>query len=244
MIDKILRFLNIDCIHKTVPASLSARFSHEFRTHLTGIIGYSEYLENSENEGISKFTARIIHEGGMSLLKTGNAYFEINNFLTGGVGFNFSKCVLSDLIDSAVRKHQMLALERQVGLGYTCSEELIDKLITIDGARMSQILDLLISETLQSLDKWSILNVILKAHESDEYVLLYFEFSDIDVNSQKILLYQDFWNDLNYVFKLQEGPGVVLAMVRQIFYLMGADFKFTLDEGMSGAALKIAIPMT
>lgn len=242
VISRILRFFHINFFNKTVSVSLSARFSHEFRTHLTGIIGYSEYLESIENNGISKFTAKIINEGGLSLLKTGNAYFELNNFLSGGVGFNFSKFLLSDLIDGAVRKHKMLALERHIDLGYSCSEELLGKRVTIDGVRMSQILDLLIFETLQILDKFSILKVILKSHVSDEYVLLNFEFADVDVNSHQLLLFENFWNDPNYVFKLQEGPGVVLAMVREVLFLMGADFELKLDRDGGSGVLTIAIP--
>lgn len=243
MLHKILNSLNFGGFSKSVSMSLAARFSHEFRTHLTGIIGYSEYLENSDNEGISKFTAKIIHESGLNLLKTGNAYFELNNFLNGDVGFDFSQFVLADLVEEAVHKHQPVAIERQIDLAFTCSEDMLDRLFTMDKARTSQMLDLLIFETIGILDQSSALSVILKADEKSRYILLNINFKNIKFDSREIMLYQDFWNDLDYIFKLQEGPGVVLAMVRQILSRMGSSFKFESSKPTNRACLTIALPI-
>ena len=58
-----------------------ARFSHEFRTYLTGIVGYSEFLENTENQSMTNFTAKIIRESSLNLSKIGAAYFELDKLL-------------------------------------------------------------------------------------------------------------------------------------------------------------------
>jgi K+-sensing histidine kinase KdpD len=234
-------FSSKECSGK-VSESLMARFSHEFRTHLTGIVGYSEFLESSENEPMTNFTAKIIRESSLSLSKVGAAYFELNKLLNKKFSPKYSNFIFSELVRDVVRQHQMQALQHEISLGYTCSDDVMEKVFNADESRLRQVIDLLIDETVRLLDKWSILHVVLSVDAKYEVWLLSLEFSDIAAKSSQMTLYKLFWNEFNYKFKLQEGPGVVLAMVKQMLLSMNCDFRLELDRDLSGARLVIAFP--
>ena len=234
-------FLQKRCNSK-VAESLLARFSHEFRTYLTGILGYSEFLENSENEPMTSFTAKIIRESSLNLSKIGAAYFELDKLLNKKIKFKKSPFVFSELVRDVVRQRQKQALQREVSLGFSCSDDVMENVFNADASRIRQVIDLLLDETVQLLDKWSILHVVLSADAKHGFWLLSLEFSDIATKSQQMKLYDFFWSESDYEFKLQEGPGVVLAMVKQMLLSMNCDFEFEFDPNSSGARLVIAFP--
>ncbi len=64
-------------------AELIARFSHEMRTSLTGIVGYSEFVESTSTEPMVNFTAKIIRESGQNLARTSNAFFDLQSIESG-----------------------------------------------------------------------------------------------------------------------------------------------------------------
>jgi signal transduction histidine kinase len=64
-------------------AELMARWSHEMRTSLTGIVGYSEYLESISTEPMVNFTAKIIKESSLGLARASNAFFDLHSIESG-----------------------------------------------------------------------------------------------------------------------------------------------------------------
>ena len=77
----IYNFLLRKMCKKQLPAGLMARFSHEIRTQLTGIVGYAEFLEGKTHEPMLNFTAKIIRESGLNLSRITGSYFELNNLI-------------------------------------------------------------------------------------------------------------------------------------------------------------------
>ncbi len=234
-------FLQKECNSK-ISESLMARFSHEFRTHLTGIVGYSEFLENSENEPMTSFTAEIIRESSLELSKIGAAYFELDKLLNKKITLKKSLFIFSELVRDVVCQRQKQALKREVSLGFTCTDDVLEKLFNADASRIRQVIDLLLVETVQLLDKLSILHVVLSDDVKHGFWLLSLEFSNIATKSRQMMLYDFFWSEFDYKFKLQEGPGVVLAMVKKMLLSMNCDFEFEFDPNSSRARLVIAFP--
>jgi hypothetical protein len=50
-------------------SQLMERLSHELRTSLTGIVGYSEFVESTSAEPMVNFTAKIIRESSQNLAR-------------------------------------------------------------------------------------------------------------------------------------------------------------------------------
>jgi len=59
-------------------SDLMERLSHELRTSLTGIVGYSEFVESSSTEPMVNFTAKIIRESSLNLARASNSFFDLH----------------------------------------------------------------------------------------------------------------------------------------------------------------------
>ena len=241
----VYNFLLRKMCKKQLPAGLMARFSHEIRTQLTGIVGYAEFLEGKTHEPMLNFTAKIIRESGLNLSRITGSYFELNNLFQGRVKLSYSSFVFSELVRDVVRQRQGAALEKGVSLSYSCAQEITEDTVNSDMHRLQQVLEALVVGTVELLDKWSILHVVLcqdDAHGGGW--LLNLEFSDLATKSSCMHLYESFWNDDFYEFKLQEGPGVLLSMVKQTLLVMGCDVQFEFDTKTGGSRLIIALPFS
>ena len=230
---------------KQLPEDLVARFSHEIRTQLTGIVGYAEFLEGKTNEPMLNFTAKIIRESGLNLSRVTSSYFELTNLSQSGVKLSCSSFNFSELVHEIVKRQQGAAMDKEVSLGFSCVQEITEDVVDFDMNRLRQVLDALIFGTVELLDKWSILHLVLCRDGAREgRWLLNLEFSDLATKSSCMNLYESFWNDEFYAFKLQEGPGVLLSMVKQTLFLMGCDVQFELDVKTGGSRLIIVWPFS
>lgn len=70
-------------------SELIERLSHELRTSLTGIVGYSEFVESNATEPMVNFTAKIIRESSHGLARASNAFFDLYRLNLGQVKIEY-----------------------------------------------------------------------------------------------------------------------------------------------------------
>lgn len=209
-----------------ISSGLIARYSHEVRTSLTGIIGYAEFLETGSNEPMMNFTAKIIRESGLNLTHTSNAFLDLHNLHRGELRLSCTRFVFSDLVREVVQKHREFALEREVGCGFSCDESASLKTVSTDIDRMRQVVNALVLNIVQMLGKWSVVHIELSYSNAYRSWILLFSMSDASENTRAMKLFKSFWCDENYNYMLQDGPGVVLAAAKAMLYLLGGSAKF------------------
>lgn len=210
------------CSRLESPA-LMARFSHELRTSLTGIVGYAEYLEKGSAEPMMNFTAKIIRESGENLARTSRAFFDLYALQQGLVKPTCQQFVLSELAREVVKSHQSDAAERDVSLGFTSSEEALTPFIRADADRIRQVLDALVFWAVHAAQRWSIVHIDLALDASKANWRLSVVTSGVPMDAAELELLRAFWRDDDYAFRLQEGPGVELALAKALIgYLGGA----------------------
>lgn len=206
-----------------VQPSLMDRLSHELRTSLTGIVGYAEYLETGSSDPMMNFTARIIRESGKSLTRTSQSFFDFYLLSQRQIRLKCSRFVFSDVARGAVARHQLLASEREVSLGFTCTDDALEVVVSSDKDRMQQVIEALVLGVLQASDQWSMVHVHLELDRFQQKLLLTFVSSGVSVSPPQIQGLTQFWNTDDYQFKLQEGPGIELALAKaMIHFLDGA----------------------
>jgi K+-sensing histidine kinase KdpD len=220
--------------------SLRARFSHELRTQLTSVIGYAEYLEASEDGSMMNFTARMIRESGVELAQVCDAYFALGSVSRGELMLSRSLFVFADLVEDVVIRSQGSVLTKGVGVFYECELDALTSSMHADLKVMRQGLEALVIGTAQLLDKWSTVHVRLGQDVQRGVWVLSLTFSDIAAKSAQISLYEAFWRNPNYKFDLQTGPGVVLAMGKEMLKMTGAEFEFDTCSQSDSSRLRIA----
>lgn len=213
------------CSKRESPA-LMARFSHELRTSLTGIVGYAEYLEKGSAEPMMNFTAKIIRESGQNLARASHAFFDLYALQQGLVKLSGQRFVLSELVREVVKSHQLDAVEREVSLGFTSSEDALTQVIDADAERMRQVLDALVFGSLHAAQRWSIVHVDLALDTPQANWVLSVVTSGVPMEATELELVRAFWGDDDYSFKLQEGPGVELALAKALIGYLGGSVQF------------------
>jgi len=208
-----------------------ARFSHELRTSLTGIVGYAEYLEKSAAEPMMNFTAKIIRESGQDLARASQAFFDLYALQGGLVNLTHQEFVLSDVAREVVKSYQMYASEKEVSLGFTSSEDALTQIIRSDEHRMRQVLDALVLDAVRTAQKWSSVHVDLALDASRANWVLSMVTSGVPVEATELELVCAFWRNDDYPFRLQQGPGVELAVAKALIAYLGGSAQFQLAVG-------------
>lgn len=200
---------------------LLARLSHEMRTSLTGIIGYAEFLEAGTAEPMMNFTAKIIRESGLNLVRSSNSYIDLQYLQRGELRLTCKRFLLSDVVrDVATRNHKK-ALERDVRLVLNCSEAAQSTWINTDRDRLTQALDALVFHAVEASEKWHVIRLELSVGERHDCLLLSIETAYDPRDQSQSDLVAEFWRDDDYRFRLQQGPGVELALAKALLQSLG-----------------------
>jgi signal transduction histidine kinase len=202
------------------------RLSHELRTSLTGIVGYAEYLEAGSSDPMMNFTANIIRESGKNLTRTSQSFFDFYLLSQGQIRLKCSRFVFSELVRGIVSQHQTMASAREVSLGFTCADAALEVVVSSDRDRLHQVLEALVFGVLQASDKWSMVHVHLELDQGRRELFLTFVSSGVSVSPPQIQWLSQFWNTDDYHFKLQEGPGIELALAKAMIYFLDGTVMF------------------
>lgn len=211
---------------------LMERLSHELRTSLTGIVGYSEFVESSSTEPMVNFTAKIIRESSQGLSRASNSFFDLHRLELGQIKVDCSDFSISELVRSIVRVHQKQALERDVNLFFTCSAETFLLTVYSDSQKVRQVIDALVFAAVQAAGKGKSIHVDVSLDDEKSSMKLTIISLDTLTDGVQIKLIEEFWSNDRYKFRLQEGPGVELALAKALIYFLqgSAEYQCASDE--------------
>jgi signal transduction histidine kinase len=202
------------------------RLSHELRTSLTGIVGYSEFVESSSAEPMVNFTAKIIRESSLNLARASNSFFDLQRLELEQITMDSSSFSISQLVRDIVRIYQRQALDQAVSLAFTCSAETSFLEIFSDAKRVHQVVDALIFGAVLSAGKGNSIHVDLSLDEDESYVKLIVSTRGAFSGGSQEELFKIFWNSERYKFRLQAGPGVELALSKALIYFLQGDVEY------------------
>lgn len=216
-------------VRQTMPnkqSELIERLSHELRTSLTGIVGYSEFVESSSTEPMVNFTAKIIRESSQGLSRASNSFFDLYRLELGELKVNCTTFSISALVRDVVREHQRQALEQDVKLAFTCSAETFLFDMYADAFRVRQLIDALVFGGVQSAGKGKSIQVDISLDGDQSHLRFMVISLDSAFNAPQIELAKEFWCNDQYKFRLQEGPGVELALAKSLIYFLQGEVEY------------------
>lgn len=205
---------------------LMERLSHELRTSLTGIVGYSEFLESSSTESMVNFTAKIIKECSIDLSRSSNAFFDLHRLESKQIPIVHSVFCLGELAREVVRYHQRQVQSHEVSLLFTCSSDVSFLEMNSDLKLVRQIIDSLVHGAIRFVGKKKSIHFDISLDEDTNCIKLMLIAIDSSSDSAKVRLYKDFWNSDCYKFRLQEGPGVEQALAKALIGLLDGHAEF------------------
>jgi len=202
--------------------------SHELRSPLNAVIGFSDLLIRDSDDEMTKELAPKIHDSGKYLLAMIEEILDLDRIEAGKVTLNIEATAINDLVTGVVSSwHPRLPAEFSLSLETdpTCG------VAPCDSTRIQQILNNLIDNAIKFTHEG---HVTVRLVREDERVCVCVEDTGVGIGEAfQPYLFDDFKQESTGLARSHEGAGLGLAVTRRMVNLMGGtiDVESTKGEG-------------
>lgn len=212
-----------------------ANISHEIRTPLSGILGFSELLENTNLGQQENDYAHTIHKSAEILLSIINDVLDFSKIESGKLEINISEFDVQNITEEVIDLLTPAAYEKNIELFYHLDKD-IPNIIVTDHARLRQILTNLIGNAVKFTGDGHV-HLHIKNHNINEVKKgIKFTVTDTGIGMDKInneSLFDAFTQADTSITRRFGGTGLGLVISKRLTQLMGGEIGFdsTLNEG-------------
>src|SRR4030095_16903165 len=211
-----------------------ANVSHEIRTPISGVIGMTELLLDSDLSDSQHRFASILHQSAQSLLTIINDILDFSKMEAGKVELSTSEFDARMVVQGAADLLAPTAGEKGLKLDVVIDPE-IPPLVVGDPIRLRQVLVNLLSNAVKFTEQGSVeLAANLERTDGRQMVLLV-SVSDTGIGlsqSAQRRLFQPFVQADGSTTRKYGGTGLGLSISRHLVELMGGKIGVTSDEGV------------
>ncbi len=219
--------------------------SHEVRTPLNAISGFSELLLAKDDiDDEARRYANGIKGSADNLLSVISGILDFSKIESGEVEILKEKFRLSDMLFNL---YQMIATgveEKGLELNVSFDGKVPDGLIG-DGQRIKQVLINLMSNAVKFTNSGRIDVILAFKHSDDDEGLLYVDVKDTGIGIKKEAI-DTIFDSFQYADKTKnksvKGVGLGLSISRNLLHLMKGDIRVTSEYG-KGSTFSISIPL-
>lgn len=222
-----------------------ARMSHEMRTPLTTIIGYSQLLSNSElDSNQQEYSSNIVHASSL-LLATIDDILDFSKLQSNALLLECIEFNVRDCLESLVALHAPNAYQKSLELVLLIDSD-VPKTLQGDPTRLNQIVNNLLANAIKFTHQGEVL-VRASVKLSDNYTTtLHFQVRDsgIGIDAQQLPhLFQAFSQADESITRLYGGSGLGLIICKQLVELMQGEV--SLQSAINkGTEVNFCIPFT
>ena len=217
-----------------------ARMAHELRTPLNGILGFSEYLQGSQESAENREFAANIHQAGSHLLSLVNTTLDLAKIESGRMDIAGNPEELAPLVQRVLGMQRPFAEGKGLVLTMERGEGLPAKLIC-DSTKLIQVLNNFVHNAIKFTDKGSV-TVRVKA-EGGRIVFAVSDTGPGLSREQQAQLFQRFRQlSGNFDTRAHEGTGLGLALAKEMVELMGGTIWVDSKPG-EGSTFSFSLPI-
>jgi signal transduction histidine kinase len=215
-----------------------SNMSHEFRTPLNGILGYSEALAEDLAGTRNGEFAGAIHDSGLRLLGLVDSVLELSALRSGKISLNISHEKLADIVTHAVSAHQEAAARKGLQITSDIAAD-VPPYVQCDRVRLMQVLDKLLDNACRFTDSGFVRLTVETAGKG-----LLFSIIDtgpgIPVAMQKTI-FEKFTQTDDSAARPHDGAGLGLTIAALLVDLMGGEIAVRSDVG-AGSTFSFRLP--
>lgn len=211
-----------------------AKISHEMRTPLTPIIGYSRLLLKEYSDSSIKDKLDIIHTSGVKLLNFTNELLDFSKIESGKVDLNFESFSVTELFQDIYHEHSALASSKK--LNFKIEFPKTDSTIYSDKMKIYEIAKNIIHNAIKYTEKGFVLCEV-----KIENGYLYFDVYDSGIGISE--------NNLNYIFesfgqinKQSSGAGLGLSITKKLVEILKGKIEVE-SKVLVGTTFKVTLPI-
>src|ERR1700716_3314198 len=226
-------------------ADFLAKMSHEVRTPLNAVIGYSQILlEDAGDEGDSETTADLnkIHNAGQHLLKLVNEVLDLSKIEAGKMELDLEETDLAELLSEIVHAARPAAEKHGNEILCTIAPNLGTALC--DASKFRNMIGQLIDNAIKFTHKGKI-ELVAERHldGSSDDLLIHVIDTGIGIASDQIAnLFEKFTVADDSSTSKYGGTGLGLALSQKLCKLMGGEI-FVESEFGKGSRFTIRVPL-
>jgi PAS domain S-box-containing protein len=213
--------LDMACEASTVKTRFLASVSHEFRTPLNGIIGFSELLQDEAVgplTGEQKECVGDLLSCSRHLLTLVNQILDVAAIEAGKITFRYEDVRLERLVPEAVASLRGMALAKRIKIAYDLDSEI--GVVRADPVRVKQILYNFVSNAIKFSPEEGGIRIRVRREDGATYRLEVQDKGAGIAPADMALLFAEF-SQLGSSCKAQAGTGLGLAITRRIVEAQG-----------------------
>ena len=216
--------------------------SHELKTPLNSIIGFSDLLLGGELGEISEKQKKyigIINESGYLLLNIINRILELSSIHYGRIDLNYTKFNLRDAIQDACTMMQVLANKKSIEL-LVDVDPLINE-INADVIKFKEIVYNLVDNSVKFTPNGGI--VVVSAIQNENSVEVSVIDTGIGISEENIgKIFDPFFQVDSSTTRRYGGTGLGLALIKQFIVMHGGNIWVKSEPG-KGTTFSFTIPI-
>ncbi len=216
-----------------------AQMSHEMRTPLNAIIGFSRILSQTEvNAETRSLYLERIHDNGKSLLSLFEDLLDISKIEAGELNLNYDEVKLEELLQQCLSRYEQAAESKYL---YLRQEFNGPYSLYTDPQRLKQIVSNLLSNAVKYTppQEYVYMNTFTREHS------LCIEVKDTGPGireKEQEQIFTPFYRAEDQVNYKSEGSGLGLAIVIELCERMGYTLRLISEEG-EGSTFQVWIPL-
>lgn len=220
-----------------------ANMTHEIKTPLNAIIGFSSLLADSVKDPRSKQYIASINSAGKTLLELINDILDLSRLEAGKTALNPEPADIAGLFEDIILLLEMRAQEKGLTIRTTLPEK--NPVLLIDTPRMRQILLNLVENAIKFTESGEILLTLSILPEDPHHCDLLIEVKDTGIGiprEDQERIFRAFEQQSTDISREFGGTGLGLAITHTLVSLMNGKITVRSEPG-KGAIFTVFIPM-
>ncbi len=217
-----------------------SNMSHEFRTPLNGVLGYSDVLREELGESPLAPYATAIHDSGNRLLNLVNAILEVTELEDGRVTVHLEPENIRELVSQSIARHYPAAHDKGLQLDCRISDD-VPQTVVCDERKVQRVLENLIGNAVRYTDQGRIM-VEVEREGSDELTIR-IQDTGIGIAEEKLdHVFEKFAQVDDSPQRAKDGAGLGLTIAQRLVLLMGG--KLVLQSKQhQGSTFSFTLPL-
>lgn len=214
-------------------------FSHELKTPLSSILGYSELLtEQTKESTMVTSNANAIHRNGIYLLNLINNVLEQGKADIQQTTITTSPVKLSDMLDSVSYLVKPLAEKKKISFSihYGCPEDFV---LVLDEQHLCQVLVNLVTNSIKFSQEGFI---VIEVNYADNELQFVVSDTGIGIPEDELATIMQPYGRAKHTQHI-EGAGIGLSLSNTLVTLMGGELTIQSKLG-EGTAVTVNVPTT
>ncbi len=217
-----------------------ANVSHELKTPLTGIIGFSKILmETEEQDPKARDKLRVIYEQGRTLLRMINTLLMIAEINAGSIQISRDAVEFKDLVDLAIQNARKLKIAENHPINFTAEEGM--PIVICDSEKMLAVIFELLVNSFKFSEPGA--EVAVSLRRRGDGMVFAVKDEGVGINAEELNhIFSPFYQLDGSITRKYGGNGLGLTMIKKVVELHKGAVSVESNVG-KGSTFSVVIPL-